>query len=79
VLCILHEALEYYEEGADGLGVWDAYTDDVIKICQWGRMGHLDELRERVEGGPADRVFTPANSSRDSMGRPPSMKYRCVP
>ena len=55
----LREALGYYEQGADGLGVWDAYTDDVDKLCQWGRMGHPDELRERVERGPSDRVFSP--------------------
>ena len=55
----LREALEYYEEGADGLGMWDAYTDDVAKLCQWGRMGHPDDLRERVERGPSDRIFSP--------------------
>ncbi|MBT4501367.1 MAG: hypothetical protein HOC74_26800 [Gemmatimonadetes bacterium] len=55
----LREALEHYEKGADGLGMWDAYTDDVIKFCQWGRMGHPDELSARVERGPANRVFSP--------------------
>ena len=52
------EALEYYDEGADGLGVWDAYTDDVAKLCRWGRMGHPDELRAAAERGLSERVFS---------------------
>jgi len=52
------EALEYYDEGADGLGVWDASSNDVAKLHLWGRMGHPNELRERAEGGPAERVFS---------------------
>lgn len=52
------EALEYCKEGADGLGVWDAYSDDVVKLGHWGRMGHPDELREGAERGPGERVFS---------------------
>ena len=52
------EALEYYGAGADGLGMWDAYTDDVVKLCQWRQLGRPDELRERAERGAAERVFT---------------------
>ena len=55
----LREALVYCDEGADGVGMWDAYTDDVVKLYQWARMGRLDEVRARAERGQPDRVFSP--------------------
>ncbi|MBT3345377.1 MAG: hypothetical protein HN712_14660 [Gemmatimonadetes bacterium] len=53
------EAATYYDEGASGLGVWDAFTGDAVRRAQWNRLGHPGEVRQRLVQGPTERVFLP--------------------
>jgi hypothetical protein len=55
----VREALEYCDAGAHGLGVWDAFTDDVAQATRWGRLGRSEELRARAAAGAAARTYVP--------------------
>ncbi len=59
---VLAEAQAYYGEGADGLGVWDAYTDDVRVMSMWARLGHPEEIAACAARYPSEPVHLPLRS-----------------
>ena len=56
---VLAEARAYYAAGADGLGMWDAYTDDPRRMALWARLGHAEELEAWAAREPEGAAHWP--------------------
>ncbi|OHB82232.1 MAG: hypothetical protein A2W31_02750 [Planctomycetes bacterium RBG_16_64_10] len=55
---MLEYAASHYEGGADGISVFDGVGRDIDEWTLLARMGHLDEVRERLKRDlPRSRYF----------------------
>ena len=56
---MLTDAVSYYEQGADGIALWDAAGRDIRSWSVLSRFGRPDEMRARIKSGipPESYVF----------------------
>ena len=46
---MLTDAVSYYEQGADGIALWDAAGRDINEWSVLSRFGHVDEMRAHIK------------------------------
>ncbi len=54
---LLEEAISYHERGADGIAMWDASDNDILRWTTISRLGRLEEMRAQVKAGIRNQAY----------------------
>ena len=54
---LLEEALAYYRGGADGIAVWDAMDNDILRWTRISRLGRPDEMRTLLNAPAREPMY----------------------